>query len=264
MTNHDKTVVVRFDGVSFSYGDIPVLQDVSFHIHHGDFVALVGPNGAGKTTILKLLLGLKKPSAGSIKLFGTYNSNFLRKDKIGYVPQIFDHDKVFPVTVRNVVAMGRINSFSRKLTKEAQRAIDEAIVKADIADLTGRLYSELSGGQRRRVLLARALASDPELLILDEPSANMDSESERRLYNTLADLKGKRTIIIVTHDPDFVSPLTDYVLCLGESARDSTARTVVLHKTELTQSNYHGIFQGKAGRVLHNEKISNPCCCEEK
>ncbi|HON16765.1 MAG TPA: metal ABC transporter ATP-binding protein [Spirochaetota bacterium] len=265
MDSKDRSVVVRFSDVSFSYGNIPVLQNVTFHIHHGDFVALVGPNGAGKTTVLKLLLGIYRPRSGAIVLFEDFNGKYSGRDAIGYVPQSFEHDRVFPVTVRDVVAMGRLKNFARKITSEDEQAIDEAILKADIKDLSHRLYSELSGGQRRRVLLARALASDPYLLILDEPSANMDGESESRLYKTLSELKGKRTIIIVTHDPEFVSPLTDYVLCLGEGLKNTQARTVVLHKTEfVSDTTKYSLFNGKLSRVLHNEKISNPCCCEDK
>ncbi len=256
-----RPVAVRFQDVSFSYGTHPVLTGVNFHIHHGDFIALVGPNGSGKTTILKLLLNLEKPGTGRITLFeGIPAAN---RDSIGYVPQHADYDSAFPITVHEVVRMGRLKPLSRSFTAEDMKAVQNAMKISGVSELAGRPYSALSGGERRRVMVARALASSPLLLILDEPYTNMDTESEARLYKTLESLKVNTTVIIVTHDPAFVSALTDRVLCVGEQAGTGNARTVVLHRTEPSADAPYQLYGGKAARVLHSETLRETSCCEE-
>lgn len=222
---------------------------------------MVGPNGSGKTTALKLLLGLEKPSSGSILLFEDNRGE--GRDKIGYVPQHSDYDPTFPITVKEVVKMGRLRPLSRKFVKEDEKTVIEAMEIAEVSDLENRLYSALSGGQRRRVMVARALASRPSLLILDEPTANMDSESEARLFKTLGSLKGKSTIIIVTHDPTFVSSLTDFVFCVGDRQACHEAGTVVMHPTEPVQDASLGLFGGHPAKIRHDEKLDDSYCCEE-
>jgi zinc transport system ATP-binding protein len=240
----DRRIVLKFEGVSFAYGNVKVLENAAFHIHEGEFVALVGPNGSGKTTVLKLLLGLETPEAGNIDLAGA---------RIGYVPQQPPGDVIFPITVRDVVRMGRLLP-SRPYAREDRAAADEALGQAEIADLSGRAYGALSGGQRRRVLVARALAAKPDILILDEPTANMDRESEERLFEILGKLKGKTTVLIVTHDTDFVSPLTGRVLCLGDG-REPRYR-IVQHRTEADARG--------GSRVIHDNSIPADNCCSEK
>lgn len=256
-----RSVVARFEKVSFSYGPVHVLEDATFHIHQGDFVALVGPNGSGKTTVLKLLLALVKPDAGSVTLFD--GASAAGRDRIGYVPQHADYDPTFPITVAEVVRMGRLRTHSRAFTADDADAVRSALEQAEITDLSLRPYSALSGGQRRRVLVARALAARPLLLILDEPTANMDSESEARLFKTLGTLKGNTTILIVTHDPAFASSLTDIVLCVGDRMARGTARTIVRHRTEAALDAPAGLYGGTAVRVRHDEELSDSFCCEE-
>ena len=255
-------IAVEFDSVSFAYGDLPVLEKASFHIHRGEFAALLGPNGSGKTTMLKLILGLEQPTGGSIKLFGAERSNNA-VCRIGYVPQQQHIDQAFPITVRDVVRMGLLYpsrgysaaSAARAAGAKDKNAVDEAMKQADIADLAERSWRALSGGQRRRAMVARALASRPELLILDEPSANLDSESETRLFKTLKKLKGIATILIVTHDMDFVSVLTDRVLCLGNTSMEG-GQGIVQHRIEAATEGSSRL------RVLHGETISGNDCCE--
>jgi zinc transport system ATP-binding protein len=208
----EKRIAVRFEGVSFSYGPVKVLEKMNFHIHQGEFIALVGPNGSGKTTVLKLLLGLEKPEAGKIELSGS--SSLRSRDRVGYVPQQAPQDRAFPISVRDVVRMGRLRPLLG-YNREDRAAVEEALIQTDLRDLGDRSFAALSGGQRRRVLVARALASRPEIRVLDEPTANMDSESEERLFETLGRLKGETTILMVTHDTDFAASLTDRALCLA-------------------------------------------------
>jgi zinc transport system ATP-binding protein len=261
----EKKIALRFDKVSFSYNEVKVLEDASFHIHQGEFIALVGPNGSGKTTVLKLLLALEKPQKGRIEIFGSEDSRNVR-EQVGYVPQQTQTDRAFPITVAEVVKMGRLRSLSRKYGSDDKAAVAFALEQAEIAGLASRPYSALSGGQKRRVLVARALASRPGLLILDEPTANMDTESESRLYKTLGRLKGGTTILIVTHDMEFVSSLTDRVLCMGKeaSARDGGSRSnysIVQHRLEASAAP-HGGRPGENGnsRILHGESIPGDSC----
>jgi zinc transport system ATP-binding protein len=255
--NHpaDRRLCIQFDRVSFSYGSFKALENAGFHIHQGEFIALVGPNGSGKTTALKLILGLEQARSGTIYLFGA-PSSLAERNRIGYVPQQSAGDNAFPISVLEAVQMGRLSSLSRKFDAADRAAVQEALEQAEIADLAKRPYSALSGGQRRRVLVARALAARPDLLILDEPTANMDKESEERLFATLGKLKGNTTILIVTHDTAFVSALTDRVLCMG-SREDGAEYAIVQHRVE-------GSEAPGSVRIIHDESIPGDRCVEEE
>ncbi|MDR0910896.1 MAG: ATP-binding cassette domain-containing protein [Spirochaetaceae bacterium] len=233
MHQSNKTIVVDFHGVSFGYGPIKVLEKACFHIHEGEFVAFVGQNGSGKTTVLKLLLGLLKPAAGKITIGGKTFSN---KFAIGYVPQNVPAAFDFPITVADVVKEGRLRGLSRKYTQDDEAIVEKALHICSLSELARRQYGMLSGGQRRRVLVARALAAinvadnnNASLLILDEPAANLDKQSETQLYDILTRLKGRCTILIVTHSMSYVSNKTDRVLCLGE---EGYRYSIVEHQTE--------------------------------
>jgi zinc transport system ATP-binding protein len=256
-------IAVKFNSVSFSYGDIHVLENASFHIHRGDFAALVGPNGSGKTTVLKLLFGLEKPGAGTIEIFAdakeNKNLNGFAHVNMAYVSQNIPADNMFPITVRDIVTMGLLHPHKRHVKNKRQEKDDVmyALEKTGIIDLASRLYRSLSGGQKRRALVARALAANPDIFVLDEPTANMDEESEMLLYKTLGAYKGKTTILVVTHDTEFVTSLTDRVLCLGDG------RKIVQHRTESYVSGglkHHG-GAGQEVRVIHDENITNDECC---
>jgi zinc transport system ATP-binding protein len=244
----DKEMAVKFEVVSFSYGNTLIFQNASFHIHRGEFVAMVGPNGSGKTTVLKLLFGLEKPAAGSIKIF---EKPFGHSCDVAYVPQLPPADQAFPITVYDIVRMGLLRPLKRY--SESRTAIENAMEQTGIIGLKDKLYRSLSGGQKRRALVARALVSNPQLLVLDEPTANMDAESEARLYETLGACKGKTTILIVTHDTEFVTALTDRVLCLGGGDHG-----IVQHRTETGDSSHHGAVNEV--RVLHGENIPADEC----
>ncbi len=249
----EQSIALQFTSVSFSYPALQVLEDVSFHFHTGEFIALVGPNGSGKTTLLKLILGLEQPQSGTISLLD--QSPKKSSSLIGYVPQHASYDPTFPITVEEVVRMGLVESVKRGQRKQELQQALWALQQVELAHLASRPYSDLSGGQRRRVLVARALCAKPSMLILDEPAANMDKESERRLYATLANLKGETTILIVTHDMRQVSDLTDRVFCIDAHKEGRMGRTVVQHALE--------DYEDGTKRVRHDVQLSGDQCRKE-
>jgi len=191
--------------LSYQVNGQKILQNITMNVLPGDYCAIIGPNGGGKTTLIRLLLGLEKPTKGKIKLFGQDLSRFKRWDKIGYVPQrAAQLDQSFPATVLEVVKMGRIakQGFFKRFRKEDEEAINEAMAKMDVLDIRDKLIGELSGGQRQRVMIARALASKPEVLILDEPNTGVDVASQQRFYKLLRELNKSEgiTIVFITHD----------------------------------------------------------------
>jgi zinc transport system ATP-binding protein len=250
------TVAIRFDDVSFSYADSTVLDSAHFHIHTGEFAALIGPNGAGKTTVLKLILGLARPQGGRVTVLGL--SPEAARISVGYVPQNASYDPAFPISVEEVVRMGRLSATGKRFSAADAKAVAGALEMVEVSDLAKRPYPALSGGQRKRVLVARALATEPRLLILDEPTANMDAESEQRLYGTLGSLKGRTTILVVTHDTGFVSALTDAVFCVGERG---AGRSIIKHEATPADHVASELYGGAALQVLHDTELSEESCC---
>jgi len=213
----DRTAI-RFDHLTFSYGGAPVLEDIDFAIAEGEFAAIIGPNGGGKTTMLKLMMGLLESQRGFVRIFGLKPAAARRS--IGYMPQLPRLDPQFPVTVADVVLLARLGGGwklgpYRRSDREAAAA---ALAAVGLTDLTDRAFSALSSGQRQRVLIARALASDPELLLLDEPTANLDPTVQDELYELLHRLNEKLTIVVVSHDVGFVSKYVQKVVCLNRKA----------------------------------------------
>jgi zinc transport system ATP-binding protein len=191
--------------VSVRYGDTEALQNVSFEVHAGDYVGLVGPNGAGKTTLIKTLLGLIDLDTGLIEIFGKDIHSFLNWHRIGYLPQRVTHfNPLFPATVREVVALGLLSrkTHPKKFGSEDEEKVSQALNVLGIANLGDRLVGELSGGQHQRVLLARALVSGPEILILDEPSTALDPQTKDNFFELMKALNVTRgiTILLITHD----------------------------------------------------------------
>ncbi len=202
----DKNIKISLDNVSFSYEEKPVLSNISFNVYDRDIITVVGPNGGGKTTLLKLILGLLKPDSGTVKINGP---------RPGYVPQFSHFDSKFPITVFDVILSGRLTPgwgfYSRNDKNEAEKAISDMRLEG----VRNSHFSALSGGQRQRVLIARALAGNPEILLLDEPTANVDASVGSYLSEILLKLNRQLTIMLVTHDMGFVHSLTGRVFCIN-------------------------------------------------
>jgi zinc transport system ATP-binding protein len=209
-----------------------ILEDINLTVKEQDFIGIIGPNGGGKTTLLKVLLGLIKPTQGTVEIMG-YPPHKGRK-YMGYVPQIFEFDRRFPVKVEDVVKMGRLNRIFTRYHQQDQQKVIQSLEEVGILHLRHRLISELSGGQRQRVYLARALASDPHILLLDEPTANVDPQSQKEIYQLLKELNQKITIIMISHDMSAVSTYVKTVGCLNRHLhyhQDKLITSEMLEKT---------------------------------
>ena len=205
MSINFKVPIFDVKNLNFGVRGQKILTDISFEIFNGEYVAIIGPNGGGKTTLVRMLLGLDKPTSGIIKIFGKNIKDFKEWHKIGYVPQRASLiDTSFPATVLDIVSMGRIakRKFFSSATKEDTDIVKDAMTKMDICDLKDKMVGTLSGGQRQRVMIARALASKPEILILDEPNTGVDAKSQRNFYLLLKKLNKEEgiTIVFITHD----------------------------------------------------------------
>ena len=210
--------LISVDNITFGYGEIPVLESVSIDIEPGAFLGLVGPNGSGKSTLLDMMLGLRRPDDGSVTLFGEPAHEFDAGERIGYVAQdAMTAARDMPVTVREAVEMGR---YPRRLlgrfSPQDRRAVEEALEQVGISDLASRRVGRLSGGQRQRVFIARALASEADLLALDEPAVGVDAESREEFYGLLHDLNATGlTVILIEHDIGVVTTYATDIACLN-------------------------------------------------
>lgn len=215
-------IAIEADDLSYAYGGVSALKDVGFTLKEGEYMAVIGPNGGGKTTLIKLLLGILAPSTGAIRIFGRPATDRRARLDVGYVPQRISSEAAeFPATVREIVESGRTprrGPFAR-WTKADQEAIDHALETLGIADLAERTIGGLSGGQRQRAFIARAVAGEPRILILDEPTVGVDQSAQEafRKFLTHANRDHGMTIVFVTHDVEFVSREADSVLCLNHS-----------------------------------------------
>jgi zinc transport system ATP-binding protein len=218
--------VVRLRGVSYSRGRTPVLKGIDLVVGKGEILGIIGPNGGGKTSLLRLMLGLERPDEGTVELFGQPLARFRDWTRVAYVAQHATHfDPNFPATVRELVLLGRaprrglLHWFTREDHEVAAWAIDHSGLKG----YEGRRVSDLSGGEKQRVFMAKALAAQAELLILDEPTAGVDAESQRLFYNLLHDLNAEHgiTILLVSHDLSVIHTHVEKVACVN--------RTLVYH-----------------------------------
>jgi len=210
--------VLRTDGVSFSFGDEAVLSDVSLEIRPGEFAALAGPNGSGKSTLLRIALGLLRPDAGSVTLFGERPHDLRDRWRIGYVPQRLRIAPDLPATVEEVVGAGRLprQGWWRRRRTADREAVDHAIESVALEDHRRRKLGELSGGQQQRALIAKALAAEPELLVLDEPIAGVDVESQALFRDSLVHLVREHAaaVLLVSHELGAVADDLDHLIVL--------------------------------------------------
>lgn len=219
--DHTKKII-ELSNISFSYGDESVLKDVNLEIHQGDYLGIIGPNGGGKSTLLKIMLGLLTPKIGTVKLFHTDISKFKDWNKIGYVSQRVSHiDENYPMTVEEIVSMGR---FAKRglftfLTKEDHDAVKEALCQVEMLQYRNRLIGDLSGGQQQRVFIARALASEPDVIILDEPTVGVDIKTQEQFYALLQKLNKEfnKTLVMVTHELEVAARETTEVASVNHT-----------------------------------------------
>ncbi|MEW6199355.1 MAG: ATP-binding cassette domain-containing protein [Planctomycetota bacterium] len=217
--------IIEIRDLSFAFGTTPVLEDVNLTIRRGDYVCMVGPNGGGKTTLLRLILGLLTPTRGTVRVFGT--SPVEARRRIGYMPQHAQLDPQFPVRVRDVVLMGRLrNARLGPFGGDDRAKAAAALAEVGLADYAKRPFSALSGGQRQRVLIARALACEPELLLLDEPTANLDPLVQDEMNDLLRELNRRLTVILVSHDVGFVAQQVKTVVCVNRNVRVHGAEAI--------------------------------------
>jgi len=208
--------IVQITDLFFHYNGQEVLQDIHLTVNKGDFVSIIGPNGGGKTTLLKLILGLLKPSRGTVRIKG--KSPAENGTVIGYVPQNINHNFNFPASALDVVMMGKYNPGKRfrfRNKKKDRREAMDALAQLGMAENAGKKITDLSGGQRQRVLIARALVTQPELLVLDEPTASLDTKGQTDFFRLLKELNKKLTILVVSHDLLIVSSYAKSIACVN-------------------------------------------------
>ena len=205
--------IVSVENLSFGYGSSLSIENISFNVSEGDFLGIIGPNGAGKTTLFRCILGVLGNYAGSIRLFGQdIKSNKGLLKRVGYIPQKRTIEQEFPVTVQEAVSFGLIG------LRNSSNTVLSAITDVGLDELKNKRIGDLSGGQLQRVLIAKALVSNPDLLILDEPTISIDKESEKKFYSILTELNEdrKKTIILSSHDLDAIKKLSNKIACVNK------------------------------------------------
>jgi zinc transport system ATP-binding protein len=235
---------LSFRDVSFGYGEgSDVVEGVNLEIGEHELLGLIGPNGGGKSTLLKLAAGLLKPRRGAVTVFGRAPSE--ARDEIGYVPQFALFPRDFPITVAQAVLLGRLGAgFGLRWTGADREAARRAIEETDLGGLAERPLSALSGGELQRVLIARALAAEPRLLLLDEPTSNLDQRAEEDIFSLLAKLTDRMAVVLVSHDVGFVTGFVQRVACIS--------RTLICHGTsELTGEVINELY-GHPVRAVHH------------
>jgi zinc transport system ATP-binding protein len=220
MLNLDAPVVLAADHVSFAYGNDRVLDQVTLEVRAGEFAALAGPNGSGKSTLLRILLGLLTPASGSVEVFGVAPHDLRDRWRVGYVPQRPRIAPDLPATVEEVVATGRLakQGWWRRRRRADRDAVDHALESVALTEQRRKRLHELSGGQQQRALIARALAADPQLIVLDEPIAGVDVDAQKRFRDSLVHLVEHHdaAVLLVSHELGAVADDLDHVIVLKQ------------------------------------------------
>lgn len=211
----NQTLLIDLEAVWAGYDADTVLEDVSFKLFENDYVGLIGPNGGGKTTLIKVMLGLVKPSRGRVTVMGEPPE--IARRAIGYVPQIQLEDKAFPISVWDVVSMGRLKPglINLKMSAADRQAIETALQQTGMTDFARRSMNELSGGQRQRVYISRALVTNPKILLLDEPTASVDPQATTQIYDLLSQLNQHISILLISHDMTAISTYVKTIGCIN-------------------------------------------------
>lgn len=236
--------VIDIENLSFAYGHTWILEDVNLSIQELDFVAVIGPNGGGKTTLIKLMLGLLTPNKGRVRILGLPPSK--AAPDIGYVPQDTEINRSVPMTVQRAVLMGRLRGGGgmRRFTSQDREQAAQTMQQAGVENLAHKQMNDLSGGQRQRVMLARALVSNPRLLLLDEPTANIDTHGQNWFFDFLQQLNSRVTIVVVSHDLMVLSSYIKSVVCVS--------RQVHFHdRPEITSEMLTATYQCPVELVTH-------------
>lgn len=239
--------VLQVRGLTFGYGRELVLEGVDLDIHARDFLAVIGPNGGGKTTLIKAILGLLRPWSGEV-------ISRIPRGHMGYVPQFSTFDRSFPLRVRDVVLMGKLGrrGLLRRYTREDREGVERVLERLKLLDVARAHVAEVSGGQLQRVLIARALAGDPGILFLDEPTASIDAESREVLRGILEELNQRIPVVVVTHDVTSISSMVQQIACIN--------RRLFYHGSEITEEVLEEVYgcpvelvaHGVPHRVLHH------------
>ncbi|MEM5787763.1 MAG: metal ABC transporter ATP-binding protein [Syntrophobacteraceae bacterium] len=238
------TTAIDLREVSFYYNGSPILLNVNLSVEERDFLAVIGPNGSGKTTLLKIILGILRPRQGTVKIFGKNPGE--AAGLVGYVPQETGVNKGFPVSVQDVTLMGRLGlpGRERRYTAEDLTAARQTLEKVGMWEYRDRPIGKLSGGQRQRVYIARALTSEPKILLMDEPTASVDTKFQSELYNFLKELNEGITIVVVSHDMSVLSSYIKSVACLNQ--------TLYYHnESELTDEMIHAAYHCPVELIAH-------------
>jgi len=236
--------VIEMKGVWAGYNGQTVLEDIHLQVEEADFIGLIGPNGGGKTTLLKVILGLLSPTRGEVRVMGKKVAD--GRCHIGYVPQLVQFDHQFPIRVWEVVGMGLLGCRKpfRPLSRAERETIRYALEKVEMAALSQRAIGELSVGQRQRVYIARALTTSPQILLLDEPTANVDPQVANNIYELLRELNRTVTILMVSHDMNAISSHVKTIGCLN--------RRLHYHGTrEITQDMMDAIYNCPVDLIAH-------------
>jgi len=248
-----KVPIFDVKDLSFNVRGVCILSNISLQVFSGEYIAIIGPNGGGKTTLIRMLLGLEEPTSGEVRLFGKKLKNFKEWHKIGFVPQRASLvDENFPATVEDIVKMGRVAKrgiFSRYSKEDAQK-VHDAMEKMHISHLKEKMVGTLSGGQRQRVMIARALASSPEILILDEPNTGVDAISQERFYKLLSQLNKEDgiTILFITHDIGVIADDIGRLFTINQKA------TICNDPKEALSCEDMSALYGIESHLLHNHK----------
>lgn len=245
MTEKSEQKLIQISNLSVQYGAFTALSDINFSVKQGEYLGIIGPNGGGKTTLLRSILGLIPISGGSISICG--QSPGKTGTTVGYVPQFASIDRRFPITVREVVLTGRLTRSRlpfHRYSRADYDAADDALREVGILGLAARQISGLSGGEFQKMLISRALAENPKILLLDEPTASVDTKSRNQIYDLLGRLNRKITILLVTHDTMAVSSQVHRLACLNKH--------LVYHgEPELDQNTMNALYGCPVDLIAH-------------